>query len=64
MKHFAKKKQEEVTFQYTVKQDENKSENNEIPDIALDKEYVEKTGESKESSLNDSNETKSEDDLK
>ena len=51
LKHFAKKK--EVTFQHTLKDDEIKSENNEISDIALDKEYVEKTEEPKESKLDD-----------
>ncbi len=62
LKHFAKKK--EVTFQHTLKDDEIKSENNEISDIALDKEYVEKTEEPKESKLDDLDDTKSEDDTR
>ena len=62
LKHFAKKK--EVTFQHTLKDDEIKSENNEISDIALDKEYVEKTEESKESKLDNLDDTKSEDDTR
>ena len=62
LKHFAKKK--EVTFQHTLKDDEIKSENNEISDIALDKEYVEKTEEPKESKLDNLDDTKSEDDTR
>ena len=62
LKHFAKKK--EGTFQHTLKDDEIKSENNEISDIALDKEYVEKTEEPKESKLDDLDDTKSEDDTR
>ncbi len=60
MRHFVKKR-EEITFQHTAKQDEAKLENNEIPDIALDKEYVEKTDETQESEMENSNDTKSED---
>ena len=60
MRHFAKKK-EEITFSYTAKKDEAESENNEIPDIGVDKEYVEKTDEPHESEMDNSNDTKSED---
>lgn len=42
MRHFAKKK-DEVIFQHTAKQDEIKPDDTNIPDVTLDKEYVEKT---------------------
>ena len=68
LKHFATKKQE-VTFQHTLKSDETKSENHEIPDISLDKEYVDDKSwtehdEHQASKMDDSNDTKSEDDRK
>jgi len=58
VKHFSKKKKEEVTFQYTSKENEEESKNTEILNIDVDKEYVEKSDATEEFKLKDSEDSK------
>ena len=67
MRHFVKKK-DEVIFQHTAKQDEIKPDDTNVPDVTLDKEYVEKLDDVKDSDPtdkaqphSDSKDTKTED---
>ena len=62
VKHFSKKKQEEVTFQYTSKENEKESKNTEILNIDVDKEYVEKSDTTEEFKLKDSEDSKIDED--
>lgn len=64
VKHFSKKKQEEVTFQYTSKENEKESKNTEILNIDVDKEYVEKSDTTEEFKLKDSEDSKIDEDKK
>ena len=64
VKHFSKKKQEEVTFQYTSKENEEKSKNTEILNIDVDNEYVEKSDVTEEFKLKDSEDSKIDEDKK
>ena len=64
VKHFSKKKKEEVTFQYTSKENEEKSKNTEILNIDVDKEYVEKSDVTEEFKLKDSEDSKIDEDKK
>ena len=60
MRHFAKKK-DEITFQHTLEKDEIKSDNMDIPDVTLDKEYVEKVDDDVKDSDFNSKDTQSKD---
>jgi signal peptidase len=77
-KHFLGNKQDEITFQHTKRKDDTeiednvftlthdeiKSENDDIVDIKLDKEYVEKSDATEEFKLKDSEDPKIDEDKK